>query len=148
MRKELIYPKPDAEKLELAEELIEQIANGEGDIAEALRKLEELTGKRQDETEFSEYWSHTDLEVLAEETLVQEAPLVQDLTREELIEIVSVMTDAFYNGEDGKLSFYENLLYKSLSLPYAIDYIMQLDGTSEELADQMLSDAKTGNILL
>ena len=86
--------------------------------------------------------------MLAEETLVQEAPLVQDLTREELIEIVSVMSDAFYNGEDGKLSFYENLLYKSLSLPYAIDYIMQLDGTSEELADQMLSDAKTGNILL
>lgn len=30
MRKELIYPKPDAEKLELAEELIEQIANGGG----------------------------------------------------------------------------------------------------------------------
>lgn len=148
MRKELMYHKPDAEKLKMAEELIEQIANGEGDAAEALRKLEELTGKRQEEAEFSEYWSHTDLDVIAEETLVEEAPLVQDLTREELIEIVSVMSDAFYNGEDGKLLFYEDLLYKSLSLPYAADYIMQFVGTYEELADRMLSDAKNGNILL
>ena len=91
MRKELEYHEPDRQKLERAKDLIEQIANKEGDVEAALAELGRITGQQHEEMEFEEYWGWTDLDDIAEQAFAGAAPYINDLTKEELIEIIAIL---------------------------------------------------------
>lgn len=145
MRKELEYHEPDKTKLETAKTLIDSIANGEGDTEKALNELGKITGKRHSQTEFAEYWGWTDLDTIAQQALM-EPPCVRDLTRDELIEIISITREAMTDS-DSKMTYYMELLHKSLPLADVLEYIMRSDDC-EKIADDMLLAARQGVILL
>ena len=145
MRKELEYHEPDKTKLETAKTLIDSIANGEGDIEKALNELGKITGKQHNQTEFAEYWGWTDLDTIAQQALM-EPPCVRDLTRDELIEIISITREAMTDS-DSKMTYYMELLHKSLPLADVLEYIMRSDDC-EKIADDMLLAARQGVILL
>lgn len=145
MRKELEYHEPDKTKLETAKTLIDSIANGEGDTEKALNELGKITGKQHSQTEFAEYWGWTDLDTIAQQALM-EPPCVRDLTRDELIEIISITREAMTDS-DSKMTYYMELLHKSLPLADVLEYIMRPDDC-EKIADDMLLAARQGVILL
>lgn len=145
MRKELEYHEPDKTKLETAKTLIDSIANGEGDTEKALNELGKITGKQHSQTEFAEYWGWTDLDTIAQQALM-EPPCVRDLTRDELIEIISITREAMTDS-DSKMTYYMELLHKSLPLADVLEYIMRSDDC-EKIADDMLLAARQGVILL
>lgn len=145
MRKELEYYEPDKTKLETAKTLIDSIANGEGDTEKALNELGKITGKQHNQTEFAEYWGWTDLDTIAQQALM-EPPCVRDLTRDELIEIISITREAMTDS-DSKMTYYMELLHKSLPLADVLEYIMRSDDC-EKIADEMLLAARQGVILL
>lgn len=145
MRKELEYHEPDKTRLETAKTLIDSIANGEGDIEKALNELGKITGKQHSQTEFAEYWGWTDLDTIAQQALM-EPPCVRDLTRDELIEIISITREAMTDS-DSKMTYYMELLHKSLPLADVLEYIMRSDDC-EKIADDMLLAARQGVILL
>lgn len=145
MRKELEYHEPDKTKLETAKTLIDSIANGEGDTEKALNELGKITGKQHNQTEFAEYWGWTDLDTIAQQALM-EPPCVRDLTRDELIEIISITREAMTDS-DSKMTYYMELLHKSLPLADVLEYIMRSDDC-EKIADDMLLAARQGVILL
>lgn len=145
MRKELEYHEPDKTKLETAKTLIDSIANGEGDTEKALNELGKITGKQHSQTEFAEYWGWTDLDTIAQQALM-EPPCVRDLTRDELIEIISITREAMTDS-DSKMTYYMELLHKSLPLADVLKYIMSPDDC-EKIADDMLLAARQGVILL
>ncbi len=145
MRKELEYHEPDKTRLETAKTLIDSIANGEGDIEKALNELGKITGKQHSQTEFAEYWGWTDLDTIAQQAFM-EPPCVRDLTRDELIEIISITREAMTDS-DSKMTYYMELLHKSLPLADVLEYIMRSDDC-EKIADDMLLAARQGVILL
>lgn len=145
MRKELEYHEPDKTKLETAKTLIDSIANGEGDTEKALNELGKITGKQHSQTEFAEYWGWTDLDTIAQQALM-EPPCVRDLTRDELIEIISITREAMTDS-DSIMTYYMELLHKSLPLADVLEYIMRSDDC-EKIADDMLLAARQGVILL
>lgn len=145
MRKELEYHEPDKTKLETAKTLIDSIANGEGDTEKALNELGKITGKQHSQMEFAEYWGWTDLDTIAQQALM-EPPCVRDLTRDELIEIISITREAMTDS-DSKMTYYMELLHKSLPLADVLEYIMRSDDC-EKIADDMLLAARQGVILL
>lgn len=145
MRKELEYHEPDKTKLETAKTLIDSIANGEGDTEKALNELGKITGKQHSQMEFAEYWGWTDLDTIAQQALM-EPPCVRDLTRDELIEIISITREAMTDS-DSKMTYYMELLHKSLPLADVLEYIMRSDDC-EKIADEMLLAARQGVILL
>lgn len=145
MRKELEYHEPDKTRLETAKTLIDSIANGEGDIEKALNELGKITGKQHSQTEFAEYWGWTDLDTIAQQALM-EPPCVRDLTRDELIEIISITREAMTDS-DSIMTYYMELLHKSLPLADVLEYIMRSDDC-EKIADDMLLAARQGVILL
>lgn len=147
MRKELEYHKVNKTKLKQVKDLIEQIAQKKDNVKEALCKLHEITGKEYKESDFYEYWGFMDLEDFAKLISVQEPPLVRDLTREELIEIIETMEKALIDVDESKLWYYEELLHKSLPLSDPINYIT-LEDNYEKIADNMLQDAKRSIIYL
>lgn len=146
MRKALEYHKPDRKKLEYAKDLIEQIAEQEGDVEVALAELNKLTGGEHAATEFAEYWGWTDLDSIAEQAFV-DAPFVNDLTKEELIEIIAILKETFVSCEDNKSLFYEELLHRSLPLTDVQSYIL-LEEDNDKIAENMLSAAKSNVIML
>lgn len=145
MRKELEYHEPDKTRLETAKTLIDSIANGEGDTEKALNELGKITGKQHSQTEFAEYWGWTDLDTIAQQALM-EPPCVRDLTRDELIEIISITREAMTDS-DSIMTYYMELLHKSLPLADVLEYIMRSDDC-EKIADDMLLAARQGVILL
>lgn len=145
MRKELEYHEPDKTKLETAKTLIDSIANGEGDTEKALNELGKITGKQHSQMEFAEYWGWADLDTIAQQALM-EPPCVRDLTRDELIEIISITREAMTDS-DSKMTYYMELLHKSLPLADVLEYIMRSDDC-EKIADEMLLAARQGVILL
>ena len=145
MRKELEYHEPDKTKLETAKTLIDSIANGEGDTEKALNELGKITGKQHSQTEFAEYWGWTDLDTIAQQALM-EPPCVRDLTRDELIEIISITREAMTDS-DSIMTYYMELLHKSLPLADVLEYIMRSEDC-EKIADDMLLAARQGVILL
>lgn len=149
MRKELEYHRVDADKIEQVKDLVEQIASGEEDeetVNAALDELGKITGKQHSQTEFAEYWGWTDLDSIAEQAFA-DSPFVNDLTREELIEIIAIMKEATINCEDSKMVYYEELLHKSLPLTDVFAYI-DLEEDDAQIADKMLAAAKENVILL
>lgn len=145
MRKELEYHEPDKTKLESVKTLIDLVANGEGNMETALNELGKITGKQHSQTEFAEYWGWTDLDTVARQALM-EPPCVKDLTRDELIEIISMIQEAMTENES-KMTYYMELLHKSLPLADVLEYIMRSDDC-EKIADEMLLAARQGVILL
>ena len=101
MREVLNYPQIDAQKLELAKKLIEEIAaNPADDGSYELRELNRITGKQYSARHFYEYWGWTDLDTLAENALIPEPPCVRDLSREEMKEIVSIIKNCLLYTSD------------------------------------------------
>ncbi len=145
MRKELEYHEPDKTKLESVKTLIDLVANGEGNMETALNELGKITGKQHSQTEFAEYWGWTDLDTIAQQALM-EPPCVRDLTRDELIEIISITREAMTDS-DSIMTYYMELLHKSLPLADVLEYIMRSDDC-EKIADEMLLAARQGVILL
>lgn len=145
MRKELEYHEPDKTKLESVKTLIDLVANGEGNMETALNELGKITRKQHSQTEFAEYWGWTDLDTIAQQALM-EPPCVRDLTRDELIEIISITREAMTDS-DSIMTYYMELLHKSLPLADVLEYIMRSDDC-EKIADEMLLAARQGVILL
>lgn len=50
-------------------------------------------------------------------------PIVKDLTKNEITEIVQIIKDTIVSGEEVKEIYYEELLYKSLPLIGVAEYI-------------------------
>lgn len=75
-----------------------------------------------------------------------EPPCVRDLTRDELIEIISITREAMTDS-DSIMTYYMELLHKSLPLADVLEYIMRSDDC-EKIADEMLLAARQGVILL
>ena len=149
MRKELEYRRVDADKIEQAKDLIEQIASGEEDeqtVNAALTELGRITGIQHNLAEFAEYWGWTDLDSVAEQAFV-DSPFVNDLTREELIEIIAIIKTATIDCEDSKMTYYVELLHRSLPLTDVFSYI-DLEEDDAKIADKMLAAAKSNVILL
>ena len=147
MRKELEYHEPDRQKLERAKDLIEQIANKEGDVEAALAELGRITGQQHEEMEFEEYWGWTDLDDIAEQAFAGAAPYINDLTKEELIEIIAILKETMIKCEDSKTMFYMELLHRSLPLTDVLSFIGEEEDNGK-IADNMLAAAKNNVILL
>lgn len=138
MREVLNYPQIDAQKLELAKKLIEEIAaNPADDGSYELRELNRITGKQYSARHFYEYWGWTDLDTLAENALIPEPPCVRDLSREEMKEIVSIIKKALLAPDDNNAKYYMELLHKSLPLSDVVGYI-RLEQDEETIVANML----------
>ncbi len=138
MREVLNYPQIDAQKLELAKKLIEEIAaNPADDGSYELRELNRITGKQYSARHFYEYWGWTDLDTLAENALIPEPPCVRDLSREEMKEIVSIIKKALLALDDNNAKYYMELLHKSLPLSDVVGYI-RLEQDEETIVANML----------
>lgn len=149
MRKELEYRKADSGKIDQAKDLIEQIASGEKDeetVNAALTELGRITGRQHSQTEFAEYWGWTDLDSIAEQAFV-DPPCVNDLTREELIEMIAIIKKAMIHCEDSRMMYYEELLHRSLPLTDVFACI-DLEEDDARIADKMLTASKSNVILL
>lgn len=147
MRDILNLPQIDASKLEAVKQLIDEIAEEVEDCAEKLQELEKITGKQHEAMEFAEYWGWTDLDTLAEITLMPQPPIIRDLTLEEVTELVEIISNGYMEGEDAKAEYYEEVLHRSLPLPDVVDYVMS-DGTAAQIAERMMQAAKSSVILL
>lgn len=148
MRKELEFPTINQENMELVKELIDTIADGLApERQDALEELSALTGKQHDKNEFMEYWGWTDLDTLAQKTLCPEPPVVKDLTKQELIEIIPLIQKSFMDGKDAVADYYEELLHKSLPLTGVMNFVMREDEV-EVIAETMLQAASRGIICL
>lgn len=147
MRDILNLPQMDASKLEIVKQLIDEIAEEVEDCAEKLQALEKITGKQHDAMEFAEYWGWTDLDTLAEITLMPQPPIIRDLTLEEVTELVEIVGKGYMEGKDAEAGYYEEVLHRSLSLPDVVDYVMS-DGTAAQIAERMMQAAKSSVILL
>ena len=132
----------------MVKRLIDRIAKGGNqNFQQDLQQLNRITGKTHTETEFFEYWGWTDLDALAEQALLPEAPCVRDLSKEELQQIISVIKAAMLSLNDHKAEYYIELLHKSLPLADVQHYI-RLEEDAETIADNMLDAAACSVILL
>lgn len=148
MRKELEFPTINEENMELVKELIDTVADGlPPERQAALEELSALTGKEHDKSEFMEYWGWTELDTLAQQVLCPEPPVVKDLTKQELVEIIPLIQQSFMNGEEAVANYYAKLLRKSLPLTDVLNYVMR-DDKPEVIAENMLQAASSGVICL
>ena len=148
MREDLNYPQIDKQKLDIVKELIDRIAEpSNGDCSYALNELNCITGKSYSELVFVEYWGWTDLDMLAERVLTPEPPYINDLTRDEMKEIVSIVQKCLMLGEDNKADYYMELLHKSLPLVNVFAY-MKLDDDEATIVDNMINASANSIITL
>ena len=148
MRNVFDYPRIDRSKIDTVKHLIDCIAKGGNqNFQQDLQQLNRITGKTHTETEFFEYWGWTDLDALAEQALLPEAPCVRDLSKEELQQIISVIKAAMLALDDHKAEYYMELLHKSLPLADVQRYI-RLEDDNETIAGNMLNAAARSVILL
>ncbi len=139
MRKILEFPPIDENDIEKVSKIIEIIAgNLDKDCRNELDELQSLTGKPHSAEEFAEYWGWTGLDSLARITLTPEPPCVRDLDRTELEIIIGMIREFLISGEDDKAEYYVELLYKSMSIPDVMNYIMS-GRDVQTIADRMLS---------
>lgn len=137
MRTILNYPQPNKEKMESVKSLIDSIAENPGQKDSAqLKELNRITGKNYTGIEFAEYWGWTDRNTLAEKASLPEPPFVQDLTRDEIEEIVAIIKSSLISDEN-KAGYYVELLHKSLPLPDVLKYI-RLEEDEETITDNLL----------
>lgn len=148
MREILNFPQIDKQKLEVVKKLIDDIAEtSNSDCSDELEQLNLITGKIHEPMEFAEYWSWTDLDTLAKITLTLEPPRIQDLTKKEIEELISIIKECFIEGEDSKAEYYVELLHKSLPLSNVMDYIMSGNDVAK-IADNMITAASNSIIFL
>lgn len=148
MREQLFFPKINTEKIERVKTLIDNIAEStDGDFNDELKELECITGKSHQSIDFVEYWGWTDLDSLAEKTLMPEPPYVKDLTPKEVKEIVLIIKECLVTVEENKAEYYIELLHKSLSLPNVIEFVMQ-DIDVERIAQNIFEAASRSVIQL
>ena len=145
MRDVLNYPQIDEQKLDMVKKLIDIIAEKPYDCSRELSELNHITGKFYTAMSFVEYWGWTDLDVLAKTTLVAEPPRIDNLTKEEIKEIVWIAKNCLVSGEDDKADYYMELLHKSLPLSNVAHYIMSGDD-EETIADKMIQ-ASSGSVI-
>ena len=96
---------------------------------------------------FVEYWGWTDLDVLAKTVLVAEPPRIDNLTKDEIKEIVWITKNCLVSGEDDKADYYMELLHKSLPLSNVAHYIMSGDDEGT-IADKMIQSSSGSVIAL
>ena len=147
MREILNYPQIDRKKLDKVKKLIESIAEPTGDCGHDLSELSCITGKNHTQMEFVEYWGWTDLDTLAEKTLIPEPPCVRDLTQDEIKEIVSIVKKCIVSLDDNKAEYYMELLHKSLPLTDVERYI-RLEEDEETIVNNMLIASSSSVIAL
>ena len=148
MREDLNYPQIDKQKLDIVKELIDRIAEpSNGDSRYALNELNCITGKSYTALEFAEYWGWTDLDMLAERVLTPEPPYINDLTRDEMKEIVAIVKKCLLSCEDNKAEYYMELLHKSLPLVNVSSY-MKLDDDETTIVDNMIRASANSIIIL
>lgn len=147
MRTILNYPQLNKEKMDSIKSLIDCIANnpGQKDSPE-LNELKRITGKNYTGIEFAEYWGWTDLDTLAEKASIPEPPFVQDLTRDEIEEIVAIIKSALI-ADDNKAGYYMELLHKSLPLSDVLKYI-RLEEDEETITHNLLLASSSSVIAL
>lgn len=147
MREILNYPQVDRKKLDKVKKLVESIAEPTGDCGHDLSELSSITGKNHTQMEFAEYWGWTDLDTLAEKTLIAEPPCVRDLTKDEMKEIVSIVKNCIVSLDDNKAEYYMELLHKSLPLTDVERYI-RLEENEETIVNNMLIASSSSVIVL
>ncbi|MCD7992021.1 MAG: hypothetical protein LUK37_09715 [Clostridia bacterium] len=149
MREILNYPPIEKTKLETVKTLINSIAEAAPDenCSRELSELNRITGKLHEAIEFAEYWGWTDLDTLAEKVLTAEPPYINDLTKDEIAEIVSMTKTCLLSGEDNKADYYMELLHKSLPLTDVMRYIMS-EKDEETIVNDMMKAASNSVIIL
>ena len=149
MREILNYPPIEKTKLETVKTLINSIAEAAPDenCSRELSELNHITGKLHEAIEFAEYWGWTDLDTLAEKVLTAEPPYINDLTKDEIAEIVSMTKTCLLSGEDNKADYYMELLHKSLPLTDVMRYIMS-EKDEETIVNDMMKAASNSVIIL
>lgn len=148
MREVLSFPQIDKASIETVKKLIDCIADKtDSDCNAELAELSRITGKRHSASDFAEYWGWTDLEQLAEKTLMAEPPSVNDLAQNEIEEIVEIIKECFVSGEDSKAEYYTELLHKSLPLANVMGYIMSEDDVTS-ITQAMITASSDGVICL
>lgn len=149
MREILNYPPIEKTKLETVKALINSIAEAAPDenCSRELSELNRITGKLHEAIEFAEYWGWTDLDTLAEKVLTAEPPYINDLTKDEIAEIVSMTKTCLLSGEDNKADYYMELLHKSLPLTDVMRYIMS-EKDEETIVNDMMKAASNSVIIL
>lgn len=149
MREILNYPPIENTKLETVKTLINSIAEAAPDenCSRELSELNRITGKLHEAIEFAEYWGWTDLDTLAEKVLTAEPPYINDLTKDEIAEIVSMTKTCLLSGEDNKADYYMELLHKSLPLTDVMRYIMS-EKDEETIVNDMMKAASNSVIIL
>lgn len=149
MREILNYPPIEKTKLETVKTLINSIAEAAPDenCSRELSELNRITGKLHKAIEFAEYWGWTDLDTLAEKVLTAEPPYINDLTKDEIAEIVSMTKTCLLSGEDNKADYYMELLHKSLPLTDVMRYIMS-ERDEETIVNDMMKAASNSVIIL
>lgn len=148
MRKELSFPQLEETKLAETKNLIETIAGlGLDDSEEQLAKLSQITGKEHDPMDFAEYWGWTDLETLAKEALLPEPPIIPDLNKAEVAELVELIKESMISGEDDRFTYYEELLHRSLHVVDVSRYIMS-DEPTEQIVEKLFYASKNDVIVL
>ena len=129
--------------------MINRIAEATPDenCSRALSELNRITGKQHEAIEFAEYWGWTDLDTLAEKVLTAEPPYINDLTKDEIAEIVSMTKTCLLSGEDNKADYYMELLHKSLPLTDVMRYIMS-EKDEETIVNDMIKASSNSVIAL
>lgn len=166
-RKELQPPDINEELLSIVEELIDSIdvqleedgfyINEEDEIAfyenktaeeinAKLVQLKKFAKKDISAMEFYHYWNHSSLEDVAKELIMPEPPYLNDITKEELTEVINEFF-TLENIEDFHESYYIELLEKSFGLNDISNYIFypDLKGIEDEplkIAEKIIEDSK------
>lgn len=172
VRKELQPPSINEELLPVVEELIESIAvklenecidiNEKDEISfeddeiakevnEKCEKLKELTKKDVQLIEFYHYWNHISLEDIASEFLLPDPPSLNDITLEELSEII----EEFFTMEHIELfheTYYIKLIEKNFRLSGISDYIFYpdskgVDDNPSAIAEKIIEDSKNPPVI-
>ncbi|MCC2879801.1 hypothetical protein LK536_26475 [Lachnoclostridium pacaense] len=149
MREILNYPPIEKTELETVKALMNRIAEATSDenCSRELSELNRITGKLHEAIEFAEYWGWTDLDTLAEKVLTAEPPYINDLTKDDIAEIVSMTKTCLLSGEDNKADYYMELLHKSLPLTDVMRYIMS-EKDEETIVNDMIKAASNSVIAL
>lgn len=148
MRQELDFPQIEQSKLETVKQLIDSIVdNVTGDYSKELVMLSNITGKEHEPMEFAEYWSWTDLDTLARIAITPVPPYINDLTKNDVTDVIAVIKESLITGEDHRAEYYIELLHRSLPLTNVTDFIL-IDDNNEAIAVKMIKAASTKVICL
>lgn len=124
--KKILLPTATKERITETKQKIKEIESSldsGGNVEQLIDRFNEFTGKKYEEYDFQNYWRSEDLETFANDAAQPVPKKIDDIKREELIEILNRIINA-----DKNTKFYLELLDRNLPHPRISDLMIKCSG--------------------